>query len=237
MAEVIIANNINKKITWAQGVKWDFLKNVNFTIYKGEFITIGGNSGGGKSTLLGILLGYDNDWEGTVLINGINTKNLNKVEFEKFRSENIGICYKEKSTVIFMNTVKENIYSRLNELKNINIKGEYKKILNLFNLTNIQDKKVLLCSPTEFYRLMLAVAFCGPPPIIVIDEILDYFPLYEKQEILDTIMTLQKNYNITLVVVTHDMEIIKKSDRALCVKDRTVYKVDLDKFRRLTEGK
>ena len=196
MEEIIVAKGINKKIQWTSDFLWDFFYDVNFTIYKGEFVVIAGNSGSGKSTLLGILLGYDKEAEGTVLINNVNISEINQIQLEKFRSENIGLCYEYKAPINLDYTVKENIYRRLQCFENRDIEQEAEEILRIFNLTSIADQTVLLGTTKDYYRIMLALAFCGMPPIVIIDETLDYLPEKERKGLLETIMSLQKSIKL-----------------------------------------
>ena len=142
------------------------------------------------------MLGYDKESEGTVLVNNVNISEMDKIELEKFRSENMGICYEDKAPITLPCTVKENIYSRLQCFENRNIEQEVEEILRIFNLTSIANKKVLLGTTMDYYRLMLAVAFCGTPPIVIFDETLDYFPEEERKELLGTIMSLQKSIKL-----------------------------------------
>lgn len=237
MKELIKLRQISKSLNLPPGITLELLTHVNITIPKGQFVVLTGNSGSGKSTLLGILLGYEKGDSGTVIIDNRNIADMAGKELVNFRCENIGICYADKSPIVLTSTVKENIINRLKVFYNEDIEQKAEDILTAFKLNSTANQKVLSGSFMDLYRLMLTVAFCGPPPIVVIDEILDYFPPAEQKELLETILAIQKTNQITMIITSIEIEIIKQADRAINIMDHTTYEVDLKKLREITDLK
>jgi ABC-type lipoprotein export system ATPase subunit len=228
---LITARNIYKKITLPPEVTLDLLQNINFTINRGEFITFVGESGCGKTSLMGILLGYDQQFEGSVSIKDSDLRTLDEEQLNQFRTKNFGICFEDKAPIILTDTVKENIVRRMKDLENVNFEEEVSQLIYLFNLEKIQDIPLTSGSILNVYRLMLAMAYCGGPPIIVIDESLDYFPGNERKKLLDNIIALQKKQNNTILMVTSYTDIILKADRCFQIKDFNLHEVNMKKFR------
>lgn len=231
MDEIIVVKGINKNIILSNELTIDFLKDINFSVSKGELLAIAGQSGCGKSTLLNIILGYDKEAEGIIMINNINIRELNEEELKKFRTEKIGICISDKSPVIMDLTVKDNLYLRLKCINEYDIENQLENILYNFKLVDIADHYVKDGSSAELCRLALALAFCGPPEIVIIDEIIDYLPIEEREELYETILSLKNKFNITILHVTHQLDLMKKADRMLVIKDYIIYKVDMERLR------
>lgn len=105
--EILRVNNLSKKYTNGENIFYA-LKNINFSVKKGEFVAITGKSGSGKSTLLHILSGLDSKDEGEVIIDNQNIFELNDNDLTIFRRKNIGIIY-QFYNLLPMLDVKENI--------------------------------------------------------------------------------------------------------------------------------
>lgn len=238
MKEIIIAKDISKIENITKDFSLELLRDINFTIYEGEFVSIVGRSGCGKSTLLRVILGEDKESDGKIFINNINIREMDENKLNEFRKKNIGICYQGLAPLVSSSaTAKETIYHKLQYLCNKDIHQKYHDIVNTFNISSLENQKLHACSEMNLFRLKLAVAFCISPPIVIIDEVLDYFPIEEKNELLKTILNLQKKHYITLILVSHDLEIVKHGDRALYIRDKTMYEIDMNKLRRKLNSK
>ena len=231
MEEIIKVRHINKKLNLPPGIVLDLLNDVNITFHKGEFSALTGISGSGKSTLLKILLGYDNEAHGTVIINNKNISEMKENQKQQFRNKNIGICCTGLAPIIPSLTVKENIYKRFNIFYDRDIEQRANDMMSAFKITSVANKKALSISEIDLYKLMLASAFCGPPPIVVIDEILDYLPLDDRVSLFKSIVSIQKHNIITMIIITSKIEIIKQADRAINIMNHTTYEVDMNRLR------
>lgn len=230
MEEIVAVRGINKKITLSPELTIDFLRDVNFVVNRGELIALIGESGSGKSTLLHIILGYDKNVEGEVVIHNVNINDMSEIELHELRNKKIGICISDKVPIILSLTVEENIITRIKCFSEKDIDKKTKEILTIFKLEAIAKQTVKDITSTDLCRLALALAFCGPPEIIIIDEILDYLSIEDREELFEIMLLLQKKFNITILLVTHTLALMKKVDRVLCIKDLTIYKVDMERL-------
>ncbi len=231
MDDILAVKGVNKTICLPPGIPLPLLEDVNFTIRIGELVVLSGPPASGKTTLLGFLLGYEKEVEGEAVILGVEIGSTADQELTEFRNRNIGLCYADKAPIILNYTVADNIILRLQYLGKQANPQDLAAILEAFNLTVIADQLVWDGSFEELYKLMLAVAFCGPPPVVIIDEVFDYLGSNERYEILARTQILQKQWQITMIVVTQDIEIIKQADRTLYLRNCRLREVDMARLR------
>jgi ABC-type lipoprotein export system ATPase subunit len=233
MEVIIKLSHIYKRENIFDQIVTELLSDVNITFEKGKLVGLTGISGTGKSTLLRIILSYDMDFEGSVLINGSDIRLMGENELKNYRTS-LGICCPGIATIDPSLTVKENIGNGLKFLNAPDSLLRTEEILSMFGLKSISDRSVLDCSEMDLYRMMLARGICGYPPIVVIDEVLDYFEEDERKTLFETMRVLQKRFNMTMIIVTQDVRIINASDRGINIMNQTTYEIDLDKLRQIT---
>jgi energy-coupling factor transport system ATP-binding protein len=195
----------------------DTLKNIDLDIYKGEFFAIVGHNGSGKTTLMKNLLGILQPTAGDVIINGQNTKN---VEISKLILD-IGYVFQNPDNQLFCNTVREEIEFGLrnNNYPEDEIKSLTDRALEIVGLTDRQEEHPFALSRGQRQRLAVATMLVSNPKIIMLDEPTTGLDERDLKGILSLMQELIDFHDGTLVMVTHDMEVVAKYDTRVVVVD------------------
>ena len=194
------------------------LNGMNLEVKKGEFISIMGPSGSGKSSLLNMIGGLDIADEGTIKVAGIDmmtTKNLNK-----FRSKEIGFVFQMHNLIPNLSVV-ENVEIPMYET-NTSSKDMRKRAVELLKSVNLGDKidqKPTKLSGGERQRVAIARALVNKPSIILADEPTGSLDSKTGEVILDLLKDLHKKENVTLVMVTHEPYVGNMAERIINVLD------------------
>jgi lipoprotein-releasing system ATP-binding protein len=196
------------------------LKGVDILIKKGEVVAITGKSGAGKSTLLHILGTLDQSDEGTILFEDSDISKYNNKELAKFRNSEIGFIFQ------FHYLLPE-----FTALENVCIPGfiakrpenevieEAKKLLDYLGLTDRMQHKPGALSGGEQQRVSVARALINKPSVIFADEPSGNLDIQSSQELHSLIFKLRNDFNQTFVLVTHNTDLAKMSDRCLEMRD------------------
>jgi lipoprotein-releasing system ATP-binding protein len=196
------------------------LKGVDIYIKKGEVVAITGKSGAGKSTLLHILGTLDQSDEGTILFEDKDLSKYNNKELAKFRNSEIGFIFQ------FHYLLPE-----FTALENVCIPGfiakrpenevieEAKKLLDYLGLTDRMQHKPGALSGGEQQRVSVARALINKPSVIFADEPSGNLDIQSSQELHSLIFKLRNDFNQTFVLVTHNTDLAKMSDRCLEMRD------------------
>jgi len=196
------------------------LKGVDIHIKKGEVVAITGKSGAGKSTLLHILGTLDQSDEGSILFEDKDLSKYNNKELAKFRNSEIGFIFQ------FHYLLPE-----FTALENICIPGfiakrpenevieEAKKLLDYLGLTDRMQHKPGALSGGEQQRVSVARALINKPSVIFADEPSGNLDIQSSQELHSLIFKLRNDFNQTFVLVTHNTDLAKMSDRCLEMRD------------------
>lgn len=212
---MLSANAIVKKYGTVQ-----VLKGVDIHIRKGEIVSITGASGAGKSTLLHILGTLDQPDEGSLSINGVETQKLSSSELANFRNRNIGFIFQFHHLLPEFSAL-ENVcipsWIGKKDRKNTTIRA--KKILAELGLEERMDHKPSALSGGEQQRVAVARALINDPSIILADEPTGNLDSANANEMHKLFLRLRDQYQQTFLIVTHNEELAKLSDRILHMKD------------------
>ena len=196
------------------------LKNINFEVSRGEFVSIVGPSGSGKSTLLNILGTLDRPTEGDILIDGEDVFSLDDHDLAYLRNNAIGFIFQSY-----------NLINRASVLKNIEIpciiagisKSErLERAHKIMGLLGIEDKgsfKPFNLSGGQQQRVAIARALMNNPSIILADEPTGNLDTKTGKEVFNLLKMLSDKYDRTIVMVTHNPELAEKTDRIIHLKD------------------
>ena len=196
------------------------LKGVDLNIEKGEFVSIVGASGTGKTTLLQLLGTLDKIQEGSLVINGRETKNLSEKEVSKFRNQEIGFVF-QFHNLLNEFTALENVClpAYLNGTAKKDAEKKGLELLNLLGLSNRVEHKPDELSGGEQQRIAVARALINSPSILLADEPSGNLDSKNADELHELFLTLNKETSQTIVVITHNKELAKLAHRILEIKD------------------
>ncbi|MDY2736191.1 methionine ABC transporter ATP-binding protein [Intestinibacter sp.] len=186
------------------------LKDVNMEISEGEIFGIIGHSGAGKSTLLRCINGLENYQEGSLTVQGKEVKDLNEKDIRELR-KNLGMIFQHFS-LLERRTVFENVALPLECFKYSKAEIE-KKVNNLLELVGLSDKKNVKprnLSGGQKQRVAIARALALEPKVLLCDEATSALDPNTTKSILSLLEDINKKLNITIIVVTHQMEVIKQ---------------------------
>ena len=217
-----------KNITTVYGekVKTKVLNNTDLTINEGEFVSIIGQSGSGKSTLLNIMGTLSKGSSGTLYINGINVEGMNKNELADLRNSELGFIF-QFHYLLPEFTVIENIlmpYSISGKKVNKEILERANELIDLVGLTKVKNNMATDLSGGQQQRAAIARALINSPKIILADEPTGNLDSNTTNDIYNLLRDINKKYNTTFVIITHDNRIAEKADRVIEVLDGNIIK-------------
>lgn len=199
------------------------LDNISFKVEKGEFVAIVGASGSGKSTLLHLIGGVDRPTSGKVFIDGKDIYKFSDDELAIFRRRQVGIIYQFYNLIPILN-VEENITLPLN-LDNREVdKKRLDKLINLLGLNNRRTHLPNELSGGQQQRTAIGRAMITNPALILADEPTGNLDSKSSDEIVELLKKSNRDYNQTIIMITHDMEIAKFADRIIKTEDGKIVK-------------
>ncbi|MFO1391594.1 MAG: lipoprotein-releasing ABC transporter ATP-binding protein LolD [Agitococcus sp.] len=198
----------------------EVLKNVNFTIDRGEFVAIVGSSGSGKSTLLHILGGLDVPSSGSVSILGQPLSSLNETKRGELRNKHLGFVYQFHHLLAEF-TALENVCMPLLLRQSCSVKEAEIAATDLLQKVGlghrVQHKPAEL-SGGERQRVALARALVTKPDVVLADEPTGNLDHETATEIQQLLQSLKQELGMSLIVVTHDRELAQSADRVLIMQ-------------------
>lgn len=194
------------------------LNRLNLTIEKGSFISIIGPSGSGKSTLLNMLGALDSPDAGEIVIDGINL--AQEKDLSDFRRDKIGFIFQLHNLLPNL-TVEENVEIPLiaTKLPEKEKKERALKYIEAVGLLDKKDTKPNKLSGGQRQRVAIARALVNNPSIILADEPTGSLDSQTGQMVLDILKSMHEEYNVTLIIVTHDNDVAKLAERTIVIKD------------------
>ena len=206
-------------------------KDLSFDIEQGELVIILGSSGAGKSTLLNILGGMENVTKGEVIVNGNNIANYSAKELTKYRRNKIGFVFQFYNLIPNL-TAKENV-ELANELVANPLDAEVAlKEVGLENRINNFPSQL---SGGEQQRVAIARAIAKNPALLLCDEPTGALDYESAKEVLILIEKLNKIYNSTIIIATHNVQIAKMCDFIMNIHNGSIRSFEENKEKILAE--
>ncbi|PCJ66371.1 MAG: macrolide ABC transporter ATP-binding protein [Bacteroidetes bacterium] len=201
-------------------VKVQALRGIDLEIKKGEFTAIVGPSGSGKTTLLNIIGGLDTPTNGQVTIGETNIASLSENELIDFRLNHIGFVFQSYNLIPVL-TAKENVeFLMLLQKKNETERNERTiKLLKAVGLEDQINKKPSKMSGGQQQRVAVARALASKPDFVLADEPTANLDSTSTANLLDIMLQLNEEENITFVFSTHDQRVINRAKRVITVED------------------
>jgi len=216
---MIKARNICKNFTVGEQ-KLQVLKDVSLVIQAGEFVSLMGPSGSGKSTLLYILSGLDKADTGSVIVNGKEIRNLNDAGESAMRRDDIGFVFQAYNLIDNL-TVEENVLipALLDGKKRKEVNDRLQELLMAVGLYEHRKHRPMELSGGQQQRTAIARALINRPKVIFADEPTGNLDSKNGKEVLELLSKLNKQYGITVLMITHSEESARYGSRVIRLRD------------------
>ncbi len=211
MSGIIQVKNVSKSY-WRDSIETSVLHDISLDIKEGEFTALMGPSGSGKTTLLNLISGIDKPSKGEIIINGADISKLSESALAKWRSTNIGFVFQFYNLIPVL-TAFENVELPilLTKLSKAERKQHVETALNIVGLNDRMDHYPKQLSGGQEQRVAIARAIVTDPVILVADEPTGDLDKHSADEILLLMERLNKEFNKTIVMVTHDPHAASKA--------------------------
>ncbi|MBQ6304821.1 MAG: ABC transporter ATP-binding protein [Clostridiales bacterium] len=205
------------------GASVEALKNVSFTVEKGEYVAIMGESGSGKTTLLNILAALDKATEGTVILDGMDLTTVKDKAVAKFRRDNLGYVFQDFNLLDTF-SLEDNIYLPLvlAGKKHAEMKERLDKIAPALGISDILKKYPYEVSGGQKQRAAVARALITNPRIILADEPTGALDSKSSDELLALFKKVNR-MGQTVLMVTHSTKAASNASRVLFIKDGVIF--------------
>ena len=205
------------------GASVEALKNVNFTVEKGEYVAIMGESGSGKTTLLNILAALDKATAGTVMLDGMNLSTIKDSAIAMFRRDNLGYVFQEFNLLDTF-TIEDNIYLPLvlAGKRHQDMSERLSQIAPALGITDLLKKYPYEVSGGQKQRAAVARALITDPKIILADEPTGALDSKSSDELL-ALFKQVNSMGQTVLMVTHSVKAASHASRVMFIKDGVIF--------------
>ena len=194
------------------------LDDVSFSVEKGQFLAIIGPSGSGKSTLLHILGGVDNPTSGHVFLNGEDVYSRTDTQLAVFRRREVGLIYQFYNLIPVLNVVENITLPVLMDGRKVN-ETRLRELLRTLGLEGREKHLPNQLSGGQQQRVSIGRALMNAPAVMLADEPTGNLDSKNSQEIVELLKYSNRQYNQTLIVITHDESIALQADRVIAIED------------------
>jgi lipoprotein-releasing system ATP-binding protein len=224
MNPVLEAKNINKH--FLKPKDFHVLKNISFKVSEGEFVSIMGKSGSGKSTLLYILSTMDTDYTGQLFLNHKLITGQSHRELSYIRNKHIGFVF-QFHYLLAEFTVLENVMlpaKKLAEKSHSEIEQDAMEKLRMLDIEKLAGQRASRISGGEKQRVAIARALINNPTLLMGDEPTGNLDSKNAENVFHIFKQLKEEKGMSLLVVTHDEDFAKRTDRVIHMEDGRILK-------------
>lgn len=217
--DLLQLKNINKYYKLGNKEKFHALKNINVAFNKGELVSIIGESGSGKSTMMNLIGGLDSDFTGQLLINGKNIGDFKEKELDEYRKKKIGFVFQSCNLIPHL-SILDNVTIALT-LSNVSKDIRIKKATQVLKEVGLEDhinKKPNQLSGGQKQRVAIARALVNDPEIILADEPTGALDSETTEQVLNIIKDIAKKGKL-VIMVTHSEKVAAYSSRIIKIFD------------------
>jgi putative ABC transport system ATP-binding protein len=195
------------------------LNGVSFNVRAGEWIALTGPSGSGKSTLLGIVAGLESPVRGVVRVDGVDISRAREGALARFRNSKVGVVFQSFNLIPSL-TAQENVEVPL--YVHTDARHSARRAREMLERVGMGDRlhhRPNQLSGGQQQRVAIARALVTQPALVVADEPTGNLDSVSGQQVLELFATLRREFNLTLLVATHDPDIAGRADRELHLVD------------------
>lgn len=225
---MIEIRNLEKEFKQGEGVSQRVLKSINIKINKGEFLTIMGPSGGGKSTFLytlGLLIEPTN---GEIYYDGQKVNFKKESELDKFRRNKIGFIFQNANLISSLNPIENLIVAMSSKESYREKQKRAEELLRKVGLEGKEKVKVSSLSGGEAQRVAIVRALVNNPQVLLCDEPTGALDSDNGDKVMKLLMNIRREFGCTLIIVTHDKEIGELGNRKIFLKDGVIHEDNRD---------
>lgn len=215
---ILNVDDISKSYAQAEAGQLKVIKHISFSVSHGETVAITGQSGSGKTTLLSLLAGLERPDSGKIVLADVDMNEMNEDRLAKFRARNIGIIFQQFHLMPHL-TAAENIALPLEILKSDRIAEKTGQVLEQVKLHHRRDHLPSRLSGGECQRVAIARALAVKPNILLADEPTGNLDNRTGRQVVDLLFDLVHSINMTLIMVTHNLDLAALCQRRLQIED------------------
>jgi ABC-type lipoprotein export system ATPase subunit len=205
-------------------VKVHALRSTSLTIERGEYVALIGPSGSGKSTLMNTLGCLDRPSTGSYLLDGVEVTSMNRDARAKLRNKKLGFVF-QNFNLLSRTSAEENVELPLMYCKGLSPRARRKKSRELLDLVGLGDRRdhhPAQLSGGQQQRVAIARALVNEPAILMGDEPTGNLDTKTSREVIGIFERLNKEKNLTVILVTHDQEVARFAHRTIVLRDGTI---------------
>ena len=195
------------------------LRDVSFSVKKGELLLIVGSSGSGKSTLLNMIGLLDRPTSGKVFLDGVDTTMLNDNELSSFRNSKLGFVFQFANLLSDLTVLENTLLPRKIQRTDKTAVDEAKKLLRTVGLEKQMNNRANKISGGQAQRAAIARGLINSPSIVLADEPTGNLDSVTAEIIVQLMKSLAKKLGQTFIIVTHDKHQFGEVDRVITIKD------------------
>ncbi|NQU63698.1 MAG: ABC transporter ATP-binding protein [SAR324 cluster bacterium] len=218
---ILSVEDVCKSYPQAESGRLTVINNIRFDIKKGETVAITGQSGSGKTTLLSLLAGLESPDSGKIILEGVDLNGMNEDKLAKFRAQKIGIIFQQFHLMPHL-TAAENISLPLEILKGDRIAEKTEQVLAQVGLTDRRHHLPSRLSGGECQRVAIARALEVKPAMLLADEPTGNLDNRTGRQVVDLLFDLVQSINMTLILVTHNLELAALCQRQLLIEEGAI---------------
>ncbi|MBS3165938.1 ABC transporter ATP-binding protein [Candidatus Woesearchaeota archaeon] len=208
----------------------DVLRGINLQIFANEFVIILGPSGSGKSTLMNMVGVLDVPSKGKIFLDGIDLSHLDESTIARIRGKKIGFVFQQFNLIPTLtaleNVILPTIFQNVPEEERM---ARATKLLELVGLSDRLHHKPMELSGGQQQRVAIARALINDPDIILADEPTGNLDSHSGKQVMDMLSKLHEKENKTIILVTHDSDLVKHSTKTVYIHDGEIVKVVYNK--------
>jgi len=226
MDDIVIDTLDLKKVYKTKSVEYVALRGVTLKVKRGEFLVIAGPSGSGKTTLLDLIGLLDSPTSGKIVIDGKDVTKFNENQRAMFRRKNIGFVFQSYNLITYL-SVLENVELALASagVPVTKRKEKAEEVLSMIpGMLELKNMKPNEISGGQQQRVAIARALANDPKILIADEPTANLDSKTGEAIVELMNKLNKEKGVTIIMATHDPDMMKYADRIVYIRDGTIEK-------------